>query len=124
MTSYYQQPAYLAPQTRARSVDINTLNDAAAAAFSAIPLADQAWSGNHVFTPGHLRARMPVDPDEVATKAYADSLKYAASGLPAYPVLGSYSLLSIDGALSWEKSQTLQNTKKIAQAIALQFALS
>lgn len=124
ITYYFTQPDPLAPQTKARSVDINALSNAVRVAFEKIPAMGQDWSGLHDFTAGKVRVRAPIDSDEPATRGYVDTLKFAASPLPAYPVLGSYNLLSKNGVIAWERSALLKNRRKMAEAIALQFSLA
>lgn len=121
MTTYYQQPAYLAPETRARSVDINTLNDAVKAAFDAIPAADQTWAGIQDYSGASLRARLPVLGGEVATKGYVDAQKLAGSGM-ALPPTGVYTLYSVEGAFIPKLAGPMYDAASLAQSLAIQLS--
>lgn len=123
ITYYFTQPDLLAPQTKARSVDINNLSNAVRVGFEKIPVTSQEWSGVHDYSGGTLRARMPIAGQDVATKGYVDAQKLAGAGFPLPTVAGTFNMVADGGAVTWERSQILQNRKRIAQTLALQLAL-
>lgn len=122
MTSLYTQPALLEPRTKARSVDINNLNNAVKAAFDILPGTGQSWAGVHDYSAGTLRAKAPIAMSDVVTKLYVDNLAFSGA-LPAGPALGSYEFVSLDGVFNWRRRSTFSSANKLAaaHAIALSF---
>jgi hypothetical protein len=97
-TNYFTQPDQLAPQTKARSVDINALSNAVRVAFEKIPVSDQDWRGMHDFSGGTLRVKLPVLTADAANKGYVDTRILAAGQMPPLPAAGTSVLSSVDGA--------------------------
>lgn len=101
LNPYFEQPEALAPQTKARSVDINALSDAVRAAFDRIPVVSQSWKGVQDYSGGTLRVGTPIGMRDAVTKAYVDALAFKAGGMPSNPQPGTYYLAAVDGVLDW-----------------------
>lgn len=120
ITYYFTQPNALAPQTKARSVDINALSNAILSAFNKIPVSDQVWSGAHDFTAGTVRVPAPVVQSDAASKGYVDTVLMTSQGkFTPPPAIGTYNFVGINGVVSWQPAKAIfDDTTRLAQAQA------
>lgn len=121
--AYFTQPDPLAPQTKARSVDINTLANAVLTAFQKIPVSDQVWTGTHDYSGGSLRVKMPTLAAEAASKGYVDARIVANGQLPPLPGIGTYILYSVGGAFTPKAAGPMNDATSLAQTLSLHLSI-